>query len=133
MALELDGQSVDAVAEETVRAVADVVARETRAVLEEFRAAHSQGRAASGAGATLEALSAGRVRMLLVHDDPNDVRRAAFDPSDIAATTAGTPNGFRDGRLVDVAIRSALLSSANVRFVPKHSPPDESLGALLRW
>ncbi len=133
MALELDGQSPDAVADQTVRAVADVVARETRAVLEEFRAADGQGHAASGVGATLEALSAGRVRMLLVHDDPNDLRRGAFDPSGIGVTAQRAPNGFRDGRLVDVAMRSALLGGAGIRFVPQHAPPDESLGALLRW
>ena len=140
LAKKLDGQSVDLIAEETVRTVADIVARDTRALLERFGEEHGQGRAASGPSATLEALSAGRVDILLVHDDPTDDRRARFQRSGMWCALPDTDppapepsEAIRDGRLIDVAIRAALLGDAEVRFVPEHSPPDSSIGALLRW
>jgi hypothetical protein len=132
LAHELDSQSPEGIAEETVRAIADIVARDTLALLEEFRASASQDRAVAGAEATLAALTDGRVGTLLIHDDPGDGRRAGFDPAGTAAGTSAS-DGFRDGRLVDVAIRSALLGGGEVRFVPKHAAPDEGIGALVRW
>ncbi len=136
----LDGQSPDLIAEETVRAVATLVARDTRNLLEEFREEHGQGRAATGATATLVALAQGRVGTLLVHDDPGDERRARFERDGIwcavGAPTATEPAPAVptiEGRLIDVAIHSAMLGDADVRFVPEHGPTDEGLGALLRW
>ncbi len=137
----LDGQSPDLIAEETVRAVADLVARDTRSILERFGEQHGKGRAAVGPHATLDALSAGRVEALLVHDDPTDDRRARFRHADLWCTfdlAQDAPPGAgddepEDGRLIDVAIRSALLGDATVRFVPEHGLPDGRLAALLRW
>ena len=37
-----------------------------------------------------------------------------------------------EGRLVDVAVRSAMLADAEVRIVPA-TVLDEAIGALLRW
>jgi peptide subunit release factor 1 (eRF1) len=137
---KLDGQSLDLIAEETVRAVADVVARDTRALLERFNEASGRGHAASGPSATLEALSAGRAEVLLVHDDPSDDRRARFQrsgvwcaPSDADSSAPGPSDEILEGRLIDVAIRAALLGDAEVRFVPEHSRPEANIGALLRW
>jgi hypothetical protein len=135
---ELDGQSVAAVADETVRLVADVVARDTKSLLDRFHEAAGQSRASEGADETLDALSQGRVETLLVHDDPSDARRAEFDPDGLWCSA--NPNrrprpagDVVDGRLVDVAIRAALCSDGTVRHVPKHGGPAEGLGALLRW
>jgi len=136
----LDGQSEELIAEETVRAVADLVARDTRATLQRFAEAAGHENAVHGAQTTLRALSNGQVDTLLVHDDPADQRRALFDPAgswcalDEHDKTSPPPLDHpSDGRLVDVAIRSALLGGASVRFVPKHGGPDEQVGAILRW
>jgi peptide subunit release factor 1 (eRF1) len=136
----LEGQSEDLIAEETVRAVADLVARETRSVLERFREASGQGNAAVGPEATLEALTEGRVEVLLVHDDPEDDRTASFDPEGMWCATGARTKADQvpteqpeEGRLVDVAIRSALLGDSSIRIVPKHGGAEGSLGALLRW
>ena len=136
---KLDGQSSELIADQTVRAAADVVARETVEALEAFKEAAGRGRAAVGAAETLTALSEGRAATLLVHDDPDDDRTAAFDRSgltcwiDDATLRSTRPEGAVAGRLVDVAIRSALLSDAAIRMVPGHAGPDDGLGALLRW
>jgi hypothetical protein len=37
-----------------------------------------------------------------------------------------------EGRLVDVAVRSALLSDSDIRVVPA-TTVDDDLGAILRW
>jgi hypothetical protein len=140
LAIKLDGQSPELIAEETVRAVADVVARDTRSILERFHEQHGQGRGAVGARATLEALAAGRAEILLVHDDPTDDRRARFRRADLWCSlddSDGAPGGAGDdleeGRLIDVAVRAAFLGDATVRFVPEHAVPDGRLAAVVRW
>jgi len=136
---KLDGQSPDLIAEQTVRAAADIVARDTVAVLEGYKEAVGQGRAATDAAQTLAALSDGRVETLLVHDDPDDDRAARFERPglacsilDLSATNSG-PSEDLTGRLVDVAIRSAILSDATIRFVSAHAGSPDGLGAILRW
>lgn len=136
---KLDGQSPDLIAEQAVRAAADIVARDTVAVLEGYKEAAGHGRAATNAAETLAALSDGRVETLLVHDDPNDDRTAQFERPGLAcsildpsATNSGPPEALT-GRLVDVAIRSAVLSDATIRFVSAHVGSPDGLGAILRW
>lgn len=136
----LEAQSEDLISEETVRLVADVVARDIRADLERLKEAVGQGRGAADAATTLQALTNGQVETLLVHDDPGDDRRARFDrnglwcSTDLATPLAETPaEDPAEGRLIDVAIRSALMSDARIRFVPQHGGPAERVGALLRW
>lgn len=68
--------------------------------------------------ATVEALAAGRVRRLLLVDDPDD-RRTAWFAADLLCATDDTIPADRAryaqrGRLVDVAIRAAILGGANV-------------------
>ncbi|MEZ5238414.1 MAG: Vms1/Ankzf1 family peptidyl-tRNA hydrolase [Microthrixaceae bacterium] len=137
---DLTGQSEERIATETVRATADLVARDTREALEAHRDACGTGRGASGATATAQALSEGRVATLLVHDDPRDERRALVDldghwcsgdPTDDA--TRPEDGSVVEARLVDIAIRCALRSDAEVRFVPRHGGPEEGIGAILRW
>lgn len=134
----LEGQSTELIAAETVRAVAGLAARDTVEVIERFREGLAHGRSADGPDATLDALTEGRVEILLVHDDATDDRRARFDPEGLAcsARTGSSETGQAttdEGRLVDVAIRAAMLSDATVRFVPGHGGPADGVGAILRW
>ena len=137
---ELTGQSDDRIAAETVRATADIVARDTREILEAHRDACGTGNGADGATATAAALAQGRVATLLVHDDPRDERRGLVDLEGLWCSgdptdTATLPEGSDavEARLVDVAIRCALRSDAEVHFVPRHGGPAEGIGAILRW
>jgi peptide subunit release factor 1 (eRF1) len=134
------GVDTERMQSEVRRWVRDAAARTTVAALEKFREESGQDdRAADGVDATLAALSESRVDVLLVHDDPDDERRAwsGPDPTPVVATpelleglgiTEAEP-----GRLVDVAIRAALGTGAGVRLVPKAGGPSDGLGAILRW
>ncbi len=140
MTVKLEGQSDDLIAEETAREAANVVAEDKRAVMEQHREAVGQDRSPKDVSGVLEALTNGQVQVLLVHDDPSDDRMAQFDRDGIwcstveSGTETATPGAeLAEGRLVDVAIRSALMSDARVQFVPKHGGPEGQLGALLRW
>lgn len=137
---KLVGQSPDAMAEETVREAAGVVAADTVAVIERFRDAKPTGLATDGLRSTLAALTEGRVETLLVHDDVQDERRARFSVDSAWCAVDGDsatwpPSGeeVAEARAVDVAIRAALHGDARVRFVPSHGGPEERLGAILRW
>ena len=89
---------------------------------------------------TLAALARGRVATLLVQDTPTDSRTAWFaaGPADVypdreAAVVSNAP--VRSGRLIDIAVRSALLSDAHVRVIPQGTPgqPADGIGALCRY
>jgi hypothetical protein len=132
--------SEDAVAEDTVRAVATVVASETATLLAKFREELGQhDRAADGPGPVLEALARGQVEVLLVHDDPDDNRTAWFgpDPLHVGArrdvVEAMGVDAPCEGRLVDVLLRAALGSGAGIRIVPDSRQLDGRVGAILRW
>jgi len=122
----------DGVAEASVRLVADVVARDTRSVLEDHADRVSQGTAVAGAEAVCEALSQGRVETLLVVDDVDDAREGYFRRKDPSCATDDPSGQMMVGRLVDVAVRSALLTDADVRVVPA-TVIDGDIGAILRW
>jgi peptide subunit release factor 1 (eRF1) len=133
--------SVDDIAEDVVKVVATFVAEGTVARLRTFREEQGQGdRAADGPARTLEALARAQVEALLVHDDPSDERTAWFGPE--AVHVAGQRQTLldmgvrepREGRLVDVAIRAALGTGAEVRIVPGagSNGPTDGLGAILR-
>jgi len=119
----------------TVREYAE---QQDQAVKDRFFAARGpHGTAVKGSRATLAALAAGRVAALLVVDDPADERSAWFDADGwcTADPTDPRPPGTHRGRLVDVAIRSALLSRAEVCVL---RPDDddglaEGLAALCRY
>lgn len=89
---------------------------------------------------TLDALALGRVATLLVQPVATDSRAAWFGPGPIdvypdhdAAALSGAP--VRSGRLIDVAVRSALLSGADVRVITQGTPaePVDGIGALCRY
>jgi hypothetical protein len=161
--------SLEAVFAEADKLAAATVEADNRALLDRFAeelgqaAIHRAGRgdrAVEGAAATLAALARGQVATLLLTGLFLDDRRTAWfgpAPTDVAAdrgTLAGL--GVADpveGRLVDVAVRAALGTAAEVRVLdpadetrsagdrgathhapapPEHTPA-EGLGALLRF
>lgn len=130
----LDAGDAEGVAEAVVRLVADQVARDTRSVLETFSERFGTGTAVAGPDAVCDALSEGRVATLLVVDDVDDDRRAYFslDDSPVCSSSADPAGDLLEGRLVDVAIRSAMLTDADVRVVPS-TVLDGNIGAILRW
>ena len=129
----------DHVAEDVKRLVDTVVAAETTAVLQKFKEERGQhDRAADGPARVVEALQMAQVQTLLVHDDPEDDRTIWFGPEplhiglDEAAVRAMGVDEPWEARAIDVCIRAALGSSAEVRVVPK-SVLDRNLGAILRF
>lgn len=92
------------------------------------------GLAVEGATATLAALAQGRVDTLIIVDDPADERVAWFGPSNAGALKRTEPMD-RIGRLVDVAIRAAVLSDADVRVVSPELSRGlrQGIGALCRF
>jgi hypothetical protein len=145
------GVGSDALADEVVRLLCDVAARDTVSVLRSWRAGlgkpvHGpQGtpagghRAVEGAEDTMAALRAAQVATLLVHDDPDDDRQAWWGPEPVHVALQREEleglgvNNLRRARLVDVAVRAALRTGAGVRVVPQAGGPRDGLGALLRW
>jgi hypothetical protein len=86
----------------------------------------------------LEALQTGAVGTLLVHDEVDDLRTAWFGPEPLqvgidreSAAGMGVDEPW-EARAVDVCIRAALGSSADVRVVPKAVLTD-NVGAILRF
>lgn len=126
--------------ESAARWVRTAVAEDTMRALELFDQELGQGdRAAAGLAATLGALRESRVDLLLVHETDDDARTAYFGPEPtLAAETASElevlgADDIREGRDVDVAIRAALLTGADVRIVPSTPRLSEGIGAVLRW
>jgi hypothetical protein len=111
----------------TAAAVREHANRQTWAMLGALdRHGGQHGGAAYGARATLAALAAGRVRTLFVADREDDERSCPF-----ALTRPTEPSRAR-GRLVDVAVRAALLTDADVRVVEPGTVKDD-LAALCRF
>ena len=132
--------SGESLAVEVAELVDQAVAADTGAVLEKFREELGQGdRAADGIDATLSALAASQVDVLLVHDDPDDGRTAWFgddptvigtNPEDLRSMGVDDPV---EGSVVDVAVRAAFATGTAIRVVPRDAAPAEGLGAILRW
>lgn len=97
------------------------------------------GLAVEGVANTLAALAAGRVRTLLIVDEPGDERTAWFGPDllcvdESSRAAAGGVVTVRRGRMVDIAVRAALLTDAEVRIVaPADAVMAERIGALCRF
>jgi hypothetical protein len=127
------------VADDVHRLEASIVATDRVSVLERFAAAGQTEGVADGPERTLTMLSQGRVGELLVHDDPDDDRRAMFDRTSRQVALDGEPLrelGLdpEEGRLIDVALWAAHATGAAIHFVPRSGPkaPTGSLGGILR-
>jgi peptide subunit release factor 1 (eRF1) len=123
-----------------VKLVSTEVAAETVELLRTFKQERGQqDLATEGTSATLSALAAARVEVLLVHDDPDDARTAWFGPEPgMVAEQAQTLQDMgvqtpEEGRLVDVAVRAAFTTGAAVRMIPSVQSVTDGLGAILRF
>ncbi|HRW36152.1 MAG: hypothetical protein KDB04_16300 [Acidimicrobiales bacterium] len=123
------------------RWVRTAVAEDTRAVLARFDEELGQGdRAAAGWDDVLGALRESRVEVLLVHDRGEPEPTASYvpdEPSLVSRSPADLDglgaSDLRVARAVDVAVRAALLTGADVRIVPTTPRLTDGIGALLRW
>jgi len=134
--------SIDEVLEEAERLAADTAEADTGALLDEFERERGQrDRAADGAEATFEALAMGQVRVLLVGNVRDDGQSAWFGEEfgqvalnrEDLIVQGTTPV---EGRLVDVAVRAALGTGAEVRVLSPNTDargPSGGLGAVLRY
>lgn len=132
--------SVDAIAEDAVRLVATAVAHDTSELLAKFREELGQhDRAANGPEDVVAALAAGRVDVLLLHDDPDDERTAWIGPEGAHIALEVGPlkemgvDAPVEARLPDALLRAAVGTSAKVRVVPAASVLKGGAGAILRW
>ena len=125
-------------AELVAHAVQEACEEDLRAVWMKFaeeRAPH--GMAVEGAHDTLAALAASRVATLLVKGD--DGMEAWFNhaPTDVAPADEDAPVSpdARRGPLVDVAVRAALLTGAQVRVIPPDADygPSQGVGGICRY
>lgn len=125
-----------------LQAVADRVALETLALVNRFiEEKERQERACEGVGATVAALRMAQVGTLLLTDGFADTRPAWFgpDPSQLAldeeSVRALGVHAPRQAPLVDVLLRAALCTAAEVRMVSSElaGAPSDGIGALLRF
>lgn len=143
---EIEGtqaQSVEEIAEELHKAVAEHEAQATEALLEQFREERGQeDRAVEGAGRTARALSEARVEMLLIA--PDAAGQEGFVVAEEPTQVATERRPLEDLQLGDVAqltmrdalVRSALAGSSAVRVIPSLSVeqgPVDGVGAILRY
>jgi len=116
------------------RAVAELVDSESDALVSAVADRRPHRTATTNTSDVLRALGEGRVQTLLVHDDGSDDTQAWAGP---ALDPIGSLHQSREdlvrGRLVDVAIRSAVLTNAVVRVVSSPPSGEGPLAALLRW
>jgi hypothetical protein len=124
----------DAVWAATDRAVAEIVRAESDALVRAVADRRPHRTATTNVSDVVRALGEGRVHTLLVHDDGADDEDAWFAPGvDPVGSLHPSRDDLRRARLVDVCVRSALLTDAVVRVVPA-APSDEGpVAALLRW
>lgn len=121
-------------ADQSVRAVADRAATEMVEAIRMFRFLQSHDSVAQGLPAVAEALSAGRVRRLLVGLGLDPTARVLATASGHELRSSGEP----DEQWVPVSapdglIRSALLQGVDVRIIPEHlaDGPADGVGAML--
>lgn len=128
---EGDSEAVWAAAD---RSVAALVQQDSDALVTAVADRRPHRTATTNISDVLRALSEGRVQTLLVHDDGSDELDAwsgsLLDPT---ASLHHSREDLVRGRLVDAAVRSALLTQAEVRIVTSPPSGEGPLAALLRW
>jgi hypothetical protein len=132
--------SDELVATRVLEELAKVVAADTEALLADFAEAIARG-AADGVVATVAALQMAQVATLLLSEAMDETASLFFgpdplqlsvSPSDVVDMGAAVAT---EGSAVDVLLRAALASDADVRLVPADTSasPSEGVGALLRF
>jgi release factor family 2 len=118
-------------------AVADDTTARTGELLQRMRdSGGPAGLATEGAAETIAALAAGRVDVLIVTDEADDDRLAWCDADVLCSLLRPERSAAAvKGRMVDVAVRAALLSDAEVCVLPDGHPlaPAEGIGAICRY
>ncbi len=128
---EGDSEAVWAAADRTI---AELVQHESDDLLQALNDRLAHRTATTNQSDALRALGEGRVQTLVVHDDGTNELDAWCGPGvDPAGSLHQTREDFVRGRLVDVAVRSALLTGARVRVVSSPPSPEGPVAALLRW
>ena len=123
----------------TADAVAEYAAGQTAELMNRFdNERRVGGLAVEGVTATLGALARRRVHTLIVVDDPDDERVAWFGPETLCAERPSEPSqqtSWRAGRLVDVAVRAAMVTDAEVQVLTaaQSGALTERIGALCRF
>ncbi|MFI8458547.1 hypothetical protein [Kitasatospora sp. NPDC085464] len=99
-----------------------------------------RGHAVEGIAGTLRALADGQLRTLLVTDDPASHHTAWFGPNptdiaDLGTAFAADAGPLVETKLADAAVRTALLTGADVRIVAPGMPcaPAQGIGGLTRY
>jgi hypothetical protein len=124
----------DAVWAATDRAVADLVQGDTDKVLQSLADRRPHRMATTNVSDVVRAVGEGRVETLLVHDDGTDDAEAWFGPGlDPTGSLHPSREDLRRGRLVDVCVRSAVLTDAKVRILDAPPSDEGPVAALLRW
>ncbi len=139
--IESEPPSVDALAGDAEKIIAEVVGADVDALLETVRTEIGQrDRAVEGAAACLEALSGGQVDVLVVAGGLDEAEAEAWcgeDPVPVGATEDAVRRlgGRRPerGNLADVAVRAALATGSGILVAPPEAGLADGLGALLRW
>lgn len=124
--------SVDDLVDATVRQVSDIAARRTVRFLREHRFLDGHDAAVDGRSDTISELADGTATRLLIHDNPLDQERIWIgdDPGQLSTTQR---TGYRQARVVDAMIRSAVLQGVPVHIIPSTGPdgPEEDMAALV--
>ncbi len=107
--VSLTSGSPDGIADEVTRLTADIAASDSVELIRHAR--ESMATTEGFVGDVLDAVTAGRVETLIVHDD-------------------GQPG---DDRYVDRCISAALSTGASIRVVPNVGALRDGAGAVLRW
>lgn len=124
----------DAVWAATDRAVAALVQADSDALVAAVADRRPHRTATTNVSDVVRALGEGRAHTLLVHDDGTDDAHAWFAPGvDPTGSLHPSRDDLQRGRLVDVCVRSALLTDAAVRIVPTPPSGEGPVAALLRW
>lgn len=130
--IQVESDDADDLAEQTVRYAADTAARATVQRLRTHRFLRTHDAAVDGTADTIAALAGGTAEWILVHDDPADQRRLWIG-SEPDAISLEPVNGYEQARLVDAAIRSAVLQDVGVHIIPSTGAggPDDDIAAIL--
>ncbi len=131
--------SIDQIAADTVTQVATVAAEDLRQHMKDFTEALGTGHAVDGPDAVFQALRRATAARLYVVDDTYGDRVRGWtssDPAHIYPDTNPPDVGveLHQAPLNDIALRSAILTGADIVVVPAAGPnaPTGGLGALLR-
>ncbi|HEY5663836.1 MAG TPA: Vms1/Ankzf1 family peptidyl-tRNA hydrolase [Ilumatobacter sp.] len=128
---EGDSEAVWAAAD---REIAELVRRESDALVATLNDRLPHRTATTNQSDVLRAIGEGRAQTLLVHDDGSEQLDAWCGPGvDPICSLHQTREDFVRGRLVDVAVRGAVLTGATVRVIDAAPSGEGPLAALLRW